>query len=63
MIWTLLLIQTYLNPIESIIKNDSDDTTVSSIISNDNVQSIQKALQQTSIADLERKDGDGHFDD
>lgn len=46
------------------ISGDSDETTVSSIISGDLVQNIQKALQKTSLADdsekgSSRKDPDG----
>lgn len=46
------------------ISGDSGDTTVSSILSNDQVQGIQKALQKASLADgsdksSSRKDPDG----
>lgn len=56
-----------LNPLPSNVENvsgDSGDTTVSSIYSYEQVQTIQKALQKASLADgsdqsLSRKDPDG----
>lgn len=46
------------------VSGDSGDTTVSSILSNDQVQAIQKALKKTSLAEgsdlsSQRKDPDG----
>lgn len=46
------------------VSGDSGDTTVSSILSNDQVQTIQKALQKASLADISdqgssRKDPEG----